>query len=112
MPDESWDPDKENEPLELQRRQVELGEELVARMRKEDAEKAAREAEYVGAVQAVTPPPYKYPTFEEVSARLKQARDEVDRIMLAAEPEIKFMAFQVLYRAASGDPFAQVIFSS
>jgi hypothetical protein len=101
---DDWTPEKEEEddPIKLQKEQLAIGKEFLSRLRREDEEKKAREAEYAAqapAPERVTVRGYKPPTFEEVSAGMKKAWDEVERIMPNATNEAKSYAFQTLVHA-------------
>jgi len=106
MAEKEWSENPEDDPIELQKKQLALGQEFMDRLKKQEAEEKLRQEKYAAmeAAHGFVAPTYTPPPFEEVSARLKRARDEVDRIMLAAEPQIKLMAFEILFRSASGGP--------
>lgn len=107
MSGDDWTPEKEAEddPIKLQKEQIEIGRELLERVKKEEAAIKAREEAYAArAVQPGAGSPYKPPTFEEVSAVLKKAWDECERIMPTAGDRAKAMAFQTLMQAAAPRP--------
>jgi hypothetical protein len=106
---DDWTPEKEAEddPIKLQKEQLAMGRELLDKIRKQEAEEKRRQEEYAacasespGKVIAA----YKPPTFEEVSAVLKKAWDEVDRIMPTAGDRVQAVAFQSLMAAAAPPP--------
>lgn len=105
MSEKEWSEDPEDDPVELQKQQIALGKEFMARLKAEDADRKRREEEYaanppqLGAVRE-----YKPPTFEEVSSTLKKAWDEVERIMPNATDTAKSYAFQTLVHASAGPP--------
>lgn len=98
---DDWTPEKEEEddPIKLQKEQIAMGKEFLSRLRREEEEKKAREAEYAERGPMIPPAAYKAPTFEEVSAGMKKAWDEVERIMPNATNEAKSYAFQTLLHA-------------
>ena len=74
---------------------------ILPEVQKQEAEEKARKEEYAREV-ARGPgicPVYKAPTFEEVSAGMKKAWDEVERIMPSAPEAAKSYAFQTLVHA-------------
>ena len=103
MADQDWDPDKENEALDLQRKQLELGRKFIAKIEADEAKQKAREE---AALQNPEPVPhlsaadYTPPTFEEVSALLQKSWKEVEKIMPTACGEVKVQAFLSLVHAA------------
>src|SRR5574339_542615 len=104
MDEKEWDPD-EPAPVELQKEQLKLGKEFLQRLKdqeKVDAERRAEyEAERAERGPMIAPAAYKAPSFEEVSAVLKKAWDEVERIMPTAGDQVKVQAFQMLTHAAA-----------
>ena len=102
MADKEWSENPEDDPIELQKQQIAIGKEFLARIRKEDEERKARAVEHaVCPPRAIAASVYKPPTFEEVSAVLKKAWDEVERIMPTAGDRVKAAAFQTLMQAAA-----------
>jgi hypothetical protein len=113
MADKEWSEDPEDDPVELQKQQLALGKEFLARLRKEDEEKKAREAEYANASpRPAGAPTYNPPTFEEVSVVLKKAWDEVERIMPTATDQVKTVVFNTLMHAAAPPPAAFLGYAS
>lgn len=99
---DDWTPEKEEEddPIKLQKQQLALGKEFIERLKKLEAEEKKRREECAVPVSGyVTSREYKPPTFEEVSAGMKKAWDEVERIMPNATNEAKSYAFQTLVHA-------------
>lgn len=106
MDDKEWSEGPENDPVELQKEQIKLGREFLERIKKQEAAEEARKKESaapkspaVGAIGA-----YVRPSFENVSAALKKAWDEVEKIMPAAGDRVKAMALQVLFSAGGNGP--------
>ena len=98
MADKEWSENPEDDPIELQKQQLALGKEFMARLRREEEEKKAREAEYANR-PTIARPAFKPPTFEEVSACIKKTWDEIERIMPTAKDRVKALAFQSLFSA-------------
>ena len=104
MPEKEWSENPEDDPIELQKEHLKLGKEFLARIKKQEAEEAARKAQYEEAGPRLAAPAYTPPSFEEVSGVLKKAWLEVDFIMPTAPGEVKKVAFEVLMRAAAPPP--------
>lgn len=98
MAEKEWSEDPEDDPIELQKKQLALGKKFLEKMEKQEAEEKARKEAY--AQEAIQPHAYvtQYtpPTFEEVSATLKKAWSEVEHIMPNAPDAAKSYAFQTL----------------
>ncbi len=101
--EKEWSENPEDDPVELQKKQLELGKKFLEKIEAQEAEQKARENEY-RAAGPVSAPVYTPPTFEEVSAVLKKAWDEVERIMPTAVDGAKAYAFQTLTHAAAPRP--------
>jgi len=101
--EKEWSENPEDDPIEIQKQQLQLAKEFMAKVKAQEEEAKAKEAEYraAGPIGAV---PYIPPTFEEVSAVLKKAWDEVERIMPSAGNRAKAYAFQTLTHAAAPRP--------
>jgi hypothetical protein len=105
MADKEWSEDPADDPVELQKEQIKLGKEFLDRIKKEEAERKAREAEYAARpALAGQIRQYRPPTFEEVSVVLKKAWDGVEAIMPTAGDRVKAIAFQTLMQAAAPPP--------
>jgi hypothetical protein len=104
MVEKEWSEDPADDPVELQKEQLKLGREFMARIKKQEEEEAARKAQYEEAGPRLVAPAYTKPSFEEVSAVLKKAWDGVEAIMPTAPGEVKAMAFQTLMHAAAPPP--------
>jgi hypothetical protein len=102
--DKEWSEDPADDPIELQKEHLKLGKEFLARIKKQEAEEAARRAQLEDPGQPIAAPAYTPPSFEEVSAVLKKAWDGVEAIMPTAPGEVKAMAFQTLMHAAAPPP--------
>lgn len=94
-----YDPDKEIDLDDLQRRQLELGEKLMEKLEKAEAGLGAPQG--AESPDTIGPPVlrsvfYTPPTFEAVSGRVKRAWDEVNRIIPDAPEGVKLLAFQSL----------------
>jgi hypothetical protein len=107
---DDWTPEKESEddPIKLQKEQIAMGKEFLARLKREEEERKAREMEYTKTVRGAVAPVYKPPTFEEVSAVLKKAWEGVEAIMPTAGDQVKAHAFQMLVRAAAPPPSFEI----
>lgn len=95
--DKEWSENPEDDPVELQKKQLEMGRKFLEKIEKQEADEKARqdrERAYQPALRAASA--YTPPTFEEVSGRIKQAWDEVERIMPAAPDTAKVKAFEAL----------------
>ena len=104
--DKEWSEDPEDDPVNLQKRQIELGKKFLEKMEKQEAEEAARKAEYAAHPRAaIAADAYTPPTFEEVCAVLKKAWDGVEAIMPTAGDKAKAIAFQTLIQAAAARPY-------
>jgi hypothetical protein len=103
---DDWTPEKESEddPIKLQKEQIAMGKEFLARIKREDEERKAREKEYAARGPMVAAVAYTAPTFEEVSAVLKKAWEGVEAIMPTAGDRVKAHAFQMLVQAAAPPP--------
>jgi hypothetical protein len=102
--EKEWSENPEDDPVELQKRQLALGKRFIEKMEKAEAEEKRRREEceavpVAGAIRA-----YKPPTFEEVSSVLQKAWAEVERIMPTAQDRTKAIAFQTLMQAAAPPP--------
>lgn len=105
MADKEWSENPEDDPVELQKRQLALGKEFLDRLKKQEAAEEERRKKYENPTAlADAMRPYSPPSFEEVSAVLKKAWDEVERIMPTAGDKAKAMAFQSLTHAAAPRP--------
>jgi len=100
MADKEWSEDPEDDPVELQKKQLALGKKFLEKMEKQEADEEARRQAYAE-MPARPAVPYKPPTFEDVSGTLKKAWDEVERIMPGAPEAAKSYAFQTLVHAAA-----------
>ncbi len=103
---DDWTPEKEEEddPAKLQKEQLALGRELLDRIKNHEAEEKRRQEEYAAQPARTVLGAYEPPTFEEVSAVLKKAWDETERIMPTAQDRVKAIAFQALMQAAAPPP--------
>jgi hypothetical protein len=100
MTEKDWSPEDEVDPIELQKRQLALGEKFMAKLEKEEAEKAKRQAEaevFVPAAPYMPPPP---PTFEERCARIEKAWAETKRLVPDAPDNVKTIVFQTLLHSS------------
>lgn len=102
--DKEWSEDPADDPVELQKEQIKIGRELLDRVKRQEEEARAREEEYAARGPMIAPAPYKAPTFEEVSAVLKKAWDEVERIMPTAPDAVKARAFDTMMHSAAPPP--------
>ncbi len=103
--EKEWSENPDDDPVELQKRQLELGKKFLDKMEAQEAKDAKREAEYAQAVPAArgfASPVYEPPTFEEISSRIKKAWDEVERVVPTAPDPVKVQAFQALLAGSSG----------
>lgn len=103
MAEKEWSENPEDDPIELQKQQLAISKKFMAKLEAEEAEKKAQRAAHEAAVKAgpCHAPVYTPPAFEEVSAVLKKAWDEVERIMPTAGDRVKAAAFQTLMQAAA-----------
>lgn len=105
MADKEWSESPEDDPIELQKKQLALGKKFLDKIEAQEAAEKARAEEH-----AANPPrravvrAYNPPTFEDVSVVLKKAWDEVERIMPTAGDRVKAQAFQTLTHAAAPPP--------
>lgn len=103
MAEKEWSENPEDDPVELQKQQLALGKEFMERLKKQEAEEKKRLEDRAAQAPPVrgygSAPEYKPPTFEEVSAGMKKAWDEVERIMPNATDTAKSYAFQTLVHA-------------
>jgi hypothetical protein len=104
--EKEWSENPEDDPVELQKRQLNLAKKFLEKMDKAEAEEKRHREEcqagpprLAGAIMA-----YKPPTFEEVSSVLQKAWAEVERIMPTAQDRTKAIAFQTLMQAAAPPP--------
>ncbi len=102
--EKEWSENPEDDPVELQKRQLELGKRFIDKLEKAEAEEKRRREEYEAAPPARAIGAYKRPTFEEVSSVLQKAWAEVERIMPTAQDRTKAVAFQTLMQAAAPPP--------
>ena len=105
MVDKEWSESPEDDPVELQKKQLALGKKFLEKMEKQEAEEEARKKAY--AAEAIRPAygTYTPPTFEEVSAKVKKAWDEVEKIMPNATDAAKTTAFNAFLTAQSSSAF-------
>lgn len=106
MVEKEWSENPEDDPVELQKKQLALGKKFLEKIEKQEAEEKARKEAY--AREAIAPPAYGTytpPTFEEVSAKVKKAWDEVEKIMPNATDAAKTTAFNAFLTAQSSSPF-------
>lgn len=105
MPKE-YDPENEVDPEQIARDHLALGKKILDRMEKADAEEERRKLEYAEAVRPVAGSVmvYKPPPLEEVSASLKKAWDEVEKIMPTAPDAVKTLAYQTLLYSTAPHP--------
>jgi hypothetical protein len=101
MVEKEWSEDPADDPIELQKEQVKIGKELLDRIKRQEAEEAARKAQYEDAIPPAARAPYVPPSFEEVSAVLKKAWLGVEAIMPTAPDRVKAIAFHALMSAAA-----------
>lgn len=103
--EKEWSENPEDDPVELQKKQLELGKKFLEKIEKQEAEDNARkEREKAYAQAPIAAHAYTPPTLEDVSAVLKKAWDEVERIMPTAGDRAKTHAFQSLIQAAAPRP--------
>lgn len=104
MAEKEWSEDPEDDPIKLQKEQIALGKKFMAKMEEAEAKEKKRREEYAEApsVYGIAPAMYKPPTFEEVSANIKKAWEEVERIIPTAPDEVKVYTFQALAAAVRG----------
>lgn len=93
MAEKEWSESPEDDPVELQKRQLALGKKFLDKMEAQEAKDKEREAALpvYGTVTTYSPP-----TFEQTSERVKKAWDEVERIVPRAPDAVKAQAFQAL----------------
>jgi len=107
MAEKEWSENLEDDPIEIQKKQLAISQKFMAKLEAEEAKKAEEEAARKAERAAVYAPVHGYapaytpPTFEEVSAILKKTWDEVERIMPTAQDRVKSIAFQTLMQAAA-----------
>lgn len=99
MVEREWSENPEDDPIELQKKQLELGKKFLKKVEEQEAKEREKEEQYRAAGPAIAPSAYRHPTFEEVSAAMKKAWDEVSRIMPDATDAAKSYAFQTLVHA-------------
>lgn len=109
---DDWTPEKEEEddPIKLQKEQLAIGKEFLERLKKQEAEEQKRREEYEARPAAPVAygtihSDYKPPTFEEISANIKKAWDEVERVIPDAPDSVKTYAFQGLYSSFLRGPY-------
>ena len=105
MADKEWDPD-EPDPIDLQKQQIAMGKEFLARLKKQD-EKEARERAEREAFAAASPPvarTYVPPSPEEVGETFKRAWEHTKRIMPDAPEMVQLRAFESLIHAYAPPP--------
>jgi hypothetical protein len=103
MPEE-YDPENEIDPLKIQREQLDLAKEFMAKMKEREAKEKAAEDAYAAHPRPIAARTYTPPTFEEVSAVLKKSWEGVEAIMPTAGDRVKAVAFQTLMQAAAPPP--------
>lgn len=103
MAEKEWSENPEDDPVELQKKHLALGKRFLEKMEAQEAEEKRRKEEYANHPGHL-PVAYNPPKFEDVSAVLKKAWDEVERIMPTAGDRTKAHAFQILSQAAAPPP--------
>jgi small-conductance mechanosensitive channel len=108
---EEWSPDKEFDPAKLQAEYLELLKEIVEDHKAEKAKKLAVEQEAKEDLAKLASPPvigigaYRRPTFQELSARMKRAWEETQKIAQDAPQAVQVAIFQNLINADDDDGF-------
>jgi len=103
--EKEWSENPEDDPIALQKKQLELGKKFLAKIEEQEAAAKQRESEYKVPLGGPCPV-YTPPTFEEVSAVLKKAWEGVEAIMPTAGDRVKAIAFTSLMHAAAPPPKA------
>lgn len=104
MTEKDWSPEDDADPIKIQKESLELQKKFMARIEKEDEEKAKREDEakrYAGGPPVYTPPPPL--TFEERCVRIEKAWTETKRLVPDAPDHVKTLVFQSLLHSSEGD---------
>jgi hypothetical protein len=107
MAETEWNPDEEIDPVKLQKEHLELGKEMLRRLKAQEEETRVRKEEYreaMAAAPAASAYSYSPPSLEEVSGVLKRAWVELVAIMPDAPAEVTVVAFEMLVRAAAPPP--------
>ena len=104
MPEEKeWSENPEDDPILLQKKQLELGKRFLEKIEAQEKEEKRRKEEYAAA-GPVEAPVYTPPSFEQVSSVIKKAWDELEKIMPTAPDRVKERAFETLMHAAAPPP--------
>lgn len=97
--DKDWSPESEEDPLKLQKEQLEIGKEFLAMAKAEQEKNRQREARVLEApavAELLGGEPMKPPSFEDVSAALAKCWEEAKKIVPDAPDHVKVIAFQSL----------------
>lgn len=94
--DKDWSPESEEDPLKIQKEQLQIGKEFLAMAKAEQEKMRQRAAEEPPARGFLVAEPPQPPSFEEVSAALTKCWEEAKKAVPDAPDHVKVIAFQAL----------------
>lgn len=97
---DDWDPEKEQEPEKLQKEFLEVGKEMLGRLKADEERQKKLEEEAAAMPPVAAYASYKPPTFQDVADRLKRAWEETKRIDPQAPAIVQVKMLEVLLQAS------------
>jgi hypothetical protein len=102
--EKGWSPEDEIDPAKIQKEYLEVAKDMIGQMKADKENRKKAEQEFQKQVQAMPPMigvlgPYKPPTPEEVSVKMKRAWEETKKIAPDAPDMVKLEIFRSMLHA-------------